>query len=104
MPSNLDAGLRALDDQELARLVTAVDQEMKRRSLQAGAPSAAQPAARSSTARRSAQSAQPDIPTGRANMIRAAFKAGLKPAMIARQLKIDPAVVRAVLAGEDRKR
>ena len=33
-------------------------------------------------------------------MIRAAFKAGLKPAAIARQFGISPAVVRSVLAGD----
>ena len=107
LPSNLDAGLRALDDQELARLVDAVDRETKRRYPQLGAPSAA-PAAPSpkkpAVQRKPMAASTSGIATAKANLIRAAFKAGLKPAMIARQLKIDPAVVRAVLAGEERKR
>ena len=38
------------------------------------------------------------VPTGKANLIRAAFKAGLKPAAIAREFGISQSVVRGVLA------
>ena len=44
------------------------------------------------------------VPTGKANLIRAAFKAGLKPAAIAREFGISQSVVRGVLASlKDRR-
>jgi DNA invertase Pin-like site-specific DNA recombinase len=39
-----------------------------------------------------------DIPAGKANLIQASFKAGLKPATIARNLRISESLVRRVLS------
>jgi hypothetical protein len=39
-----------------------------------------------------------NVPLGRANLIRAAFKAGVKPAAIAREFRMSQSLVRGVLA------
>jgi hypothetical protein len=110
LPSNLDAGLQALDDKTLARLKDAVDREAQRRFPQPTAHVVAPPTppppiwTRKEMPPRPAKAAsEPTIAIGKANMIRAAFKAGLKPAAIARQFRISPALVRSVLAGDDKE-
>jgi len=104
LPSNLDLGLRALDDEALVRLRDAVERESRRRFPQPIAHPVAPPAPalprKETPPRPSKAASEPGIAVGRANMIRAAFKAGLKPAAIARQFGISPAVVRSVLAGD----
>jgi hypothetical protein len=107
LPSNLDAGLRALDDEALLRLSDAVEREARRRFPQPiahpvapPAPAPPAPPRKETPPRPSKAASEPAIAVGRANMIRAAFKAGLKPAAIARQFGISPAVVRSVLAGD----
>ena len=104
LPSNLDAGLRALDDKALARLKDAVDREALRRVPQPTAPEPPTQTKQDTTPRPSKAASEPGIAIGKANMIRAAFKAGLKPAAIARQLGISPALVRSVLAGDDKQK
>jgi hypothetical protein len=108
LPSNLDAGLRALDDEALVRLKDAVEREARRRFPQPiahpVAPPAPAPPRKETPPRPSKAASEPAIAVGRANMIRAAFKAGLKPAAIARQFRISPAVVRSVLAGDDKQK
>jgi hypothetical protein len=104
LPSNLDAGLRALDDEALLRLRDAVEREARRRFPQPAAPTPAVPQKRDAPPRPAKAASEPGIAVGKANMIRAAFKAGLKPAAIARQFGISPAVVRSVLAGDDKQK
>jgi hypothetical protein len=104
LPSNLDAGLRALDDEALVRLRDAVEREARRRFPQPAAPTPAFQQKRDAPPRPAKAASEPGIAVGKANMIRAAFKAGLKPAAIARQFGISPAVVRSVLAGDDKQK
>ena len=108
LPSNLDAGLRALDDEALKRLKDAVEREAQRRFPQPTptAPHAPKPnvqAKKAALDRPAKAISDPGIGIGKANMIRAAFKAGLKPAAIARQFHLSPAIVRAVLAGNEKR-
>jgi hypothetical protein len=104
LPSNLDAGLRALDDEALLRLRDAVEREARRRFPPPAAPAPEVPQKSDAPPRPTKAASEPGIAIGKANMIRAAFKAGLKPAAIARQFRISPALVRSVLAGDDKQK
>ena len=44
------------------------------------------------------------LTTGKLNAVRAAFKAGVKPTLIARQFGLSDADVRSALASDERKR
>ena len=89
LPSDLPNSLKYLDDAELCKLREAVNGEIERRG-QAGPKK--QPDQPDRLEREAAQ-----IPEGKANLIRASSKAGIKPAAIARTLQMSPAVVRRVL-------
>jgi hypothetical protein len=93
LPKDLDAAIRRLDDQELDRLASAVLEERARRSL---VPEEGQ-------RKRSADAVAPSLPLGKLNAVRAAFKAGVTPARIAREFGISQQDVRGVLAGDARK-
>ena len=106
LPDDLVYSLRLLADAELGRLQAAVVNEVARR----GPPTpplglASDPSdERERRVRTSAapKPASPGITAGKANAIRAAFRAGLKPATIARQFGVPQSVVRQVLQGEGR--
>jgi hypothetical protein len=87
LPSDLARSLEYLDDTELQKLQDAVNAEIERRDRT--------PAAKTSTRTSDKEAVQ--IPQGQVNLIRASFKAGLKPAAIARTLRISPSLVRRVL-------
>jgi hypothetical protein len=97
LPSDLEASLQILSAAEFERLFTAVDGEASRRrkseptSARAHGP---QP-----------QKASPPagIPSGKANAVRAAFKAGIKPSAIARQFGLSQADIRALVNSMDRR-
>lgn len=88
LPSDLPRSLEYLDDAELRKLRDAVDDEIARRG-QTGivTKGSVRPAAKEAVR----------IPEGQVNLIRASFKAGLKPAAIARTLGMSLSVVRRVL-------
>ena len=94
LPSDLSKSLQYLDDAQLERLRAGVAAEINRRDQgaqkrQAGtAASSRAPPVRE---RRSAR--QEELPEGKANLIRASFNAGLKPATIARTFHLSQAVV-----------
>ena len=100
------SSLRQLVDAELERLQAAVVNEVARR----GAPTpplgrASDPSDERERRVRTASAPKPDSPgvtARKANAIRAAFRAGLKPATIARQFGVTQSVVRQVLQGEGR--
>ena len=87
LPGELARSLEYLDDTELRKLWDAVNDEIKRRS---------QKAVRSEFVQQVDKEAV-QIPEGQANLIRASFKAGLKPAAIARSLGLSLSLVRRVL-------
>jgi hypothetical protein len=112
LPEDLASLLRLLTDEDLERLRVAVVDEVARRTLAPAstgdgqrdiAPSKATPAARpTQTWRKASLSATSTVTAGKASAIRAAFRAGLKPATIARQFGVTQSLVRQVLQGEGR--
>ncbi len=100
LPRNLSATLRGLEDVELETLQREVSAEIKRRRsakptetvdgiplLQAVSPSKVEAA---------------DVPTGKANLIRASYQAGMKPLAIARSLRISRSLVDRVLGSSEK--
>jgi predicted DNA-binding protein (UPF0251 family) len=98
LPKDLSAALKRLDDQELRRLSRAVAAEEEARG---GAPAAV---AEKTTEQKRVETAPIALSTGKINAVRAAFKAGVKPAQIARQFGVSQADVRKVLASDAKKR
>jgi hypothetical protein len=101
LPQDLPGAIRHLTDQELDLLIAASSAEAKRRSR--SPPPTVQ--TNDVIPKRSSRSldGQPGEPVvsltrGQINAVRAAFKAGFKPSIIARQFKISPTDVRKVLA------
>jgi hypothetical protein len=101
LPSDLSASLKYVDNDELERLREAISSEINRRN-----PSLPQtkPAAPSSSAdhrsvdRHKKERESREIPVGKVSLIEASFRAGLKPAAIARSLRISQSIVRDVLS------
>jgi hypothetical protein len=93
LPSDLSGSLKYLDDAELRRLRAAVSAEIERRD---GTVSKNWP-----DARRELRKEDGQIPEGKANLVRASLKAGLKPGVIARTLGLSPALVRRVLHSKE---
>ncbi len=122
LPKDLPGALKWLEDGEIDTLLAAVSEEAKRRGLlppaveTAKAPEPVESATRvdkidnaGKTARhappRSGSSSSGGVLTAaRANAVRAAFVAGVKPSAIARQFGISQATVRQVLAAETKGR
>ena len=92
LPKDLRNALTHLNDEELDRLLTTAVAEAKRRDR--SLPSA-QP---SRTRQRSEGTAS--LTRGQLNAVRAAFKAGITPARIARQFGLSHSDVRKALASE----
>ena len=86
LPGDLARSLEYLDDTELRKLWDAVNDEIKRRS---------QKAVRSEFVQQVDKEAV-QIPEGQVNLIGASFKAGLKPAAIARTLGVSLSLVRRI--------
>jgi hypothetical protein len=92
LPKDLPAAIKQLDDQELDRLQMAVLAEQKRRGRK--------PAVSGETSDKPRiEAAVVHLTPGKMNAVRAAFKAGVKPAQIARQFGLSQADVRQALAG-----
>src|SRR3954471_13280742 len=88
LPPDLEASLQILSAAEFERLLTAVNGEASRRR-------------KSEPTSAGAHGPQPEkvnppagIPSGKANAVRAAFKAGVKPSAIARQFGLSQADIR----------
>ena len=100
LPTDLSGSLKSLDDAQLQRLREAVNEEITRRTRAAAKnePAAVgQPAMQSEEKIRRSD----EIPAGKVNLIRASFKAGLKPPAIARTLRISQSLVRRVLGSAE---
>jgi hypothetical protein len=104
LPNDLSGSLKYLDDAQLQRLREAVSLEIARRANIAlkTAPIAAQ-ATRASQdqPRKNKVGGTAEIPEGKVNLIQASFKAGLKPAAIARTLRISQSLVRRALSSAE---
>ena len=88
LPADLACPLRHLNDADLDRLVEAATAEARRRGRQAGKTSGG----------RERTKPAPVTP-GQKKLILAAFEAGLKPAAIAREIRLSRAQIDGVLAG-----
>jgi hypothetical protein len=95
LPSDLSISLKYLDDAELRKLREAVNGEIERRSQVA-------PKKQSDQLGRPIKEAA-QVPEGKANLIRASFKAGLAPTAIARTLRISQSLVRRVLSSAEKR-
>jgi hypothetical protein len=95
LPKDLEAAIKRLDDQQLDRLTSAVLEERTRRKR----PSV--PTGRER--RREAESPASSLPQGKLNAVRAAVKAGVTPARIAREFGLSQADVRKALSGQGNK-
>ena len=100
LPRNLSATLRGLEDGDLETLQREVAAEIRRRRslkrteaaeeippLQAVPPAKIEPV---------------DVPTGKVNLIRASYQAGMKPVAIARSFRISRSVVDQVLGSSEK--
>jgi hypothetical protein len=104
LPSDLSGSLKYLDDAQLQQLHEAVATEINRRNQGASetkiapaAPTGKSPQRQSSPFRRKKIEGIREIPEGKANLIRASFGAGVKPAAIARTFRIPRAMVDRLL-------
>src|ERR1700693_2795318 len=105
LPSDLAGSLKYLDDAQLQKLLQAVTVEIDRRRQ--GAPTTAAATGTSSQGQSAAFRNKKireieEIPEGRANLIRASFKAGVKPATIARTFRISQSLVNRVLRSTEK--
>jgi hypothetical protein len=78
LPRNLDAAIKQLNDQDLDRLVSATLEERARRRKHIG----------HQETQRKREADPVSLPQGKLNAVRAAFKAGVTPARIAREFGI----------------
>lgn len=90
LPSDIATSLRYLDDAELQRLQVAVEAEIGRRKRDARSDDGFASRASRPVPSPVATTKVAEIPEGRANLIRASFDAGLKPATIARTFGVSP--------------
>ena len=113
LPKDLPGALTRLPDEEIEILLVAVTQEARRRGrlpsprrpdadqqIKGDAPGTkAQPEGRASS-----PGSDIALAVGKANAVRAAFMAGVKPSTIARQFGISQSAVKQVLAQMERAR
>jgi hypothetical protein len=109
LPNDLPNAVKHLDNRELDLLITASLEEAKRRgrslpNVQANIPDQSL-RQRSPRTDRSSHGPHVEVATvsltrGKINAVRAAFKAGIKPSVIARQFGISQSDVRKVLASD----
>ncbi len=95
LPKDLQAAIKRLDDHQLDRLTSAVLEERSRRkrlTLPVGPEQ-----------RRETGSSAVSLPQGKLNAVRAAFKAGVTPARIAREFGLSQSDVRRALSGHGNK-
>ena len=92
LPKDLPNAVNYLNDEELDRLLTVALAEARRRGR-------SMPAAQPSRTRQQGEGTA-SLPRGQLNAVRAAFKAGVTPARIARQFGLSQSDVRKALASE----
>ena len=92
LPSDLPAAIKHLNDQELDQLEAAETAEQQRRGKK--------PLPSKTGSKRMMELPAVTLSIGKQNAVRAAFKAGVTPARIAKQFGIPQSDVREVLASE----
>jgi hypothetical protein len=92
LPKDLPSAVNHLNDEELDRLLTMAVAEANRRGRSL-------PSAQPSRTRQPVEDTA-SLPRGQLNAVRAAFKAGVTPARIARQFGLSQSDVRKALASE----
>lgn len=97
LPRNLSATLRGLEDVDLETLQREVAAEIKRR--RSAKPTETIAKVPPPQGLSPAKAAAADVPTGKANLIRASYQAGMKPVAIARSLQMSRILVDLVLDG-----
>jgi hypothetical protein len=108
LPSDLSGSLKYLDDVQLEKLLAAVTVEIDRRNQAAGNNQATAAATGTSSQGQSAPVYRKkirdsdEIPEGRVNLIRASFKAGIKPVTIARTFRMPQSLVNRVLSSVEK--
>ena len=95
LPQDLNTAIKQLDDQELDRLVVVALAERSRRKKP--------PLPEESQRNQRAEADAAPLPLGKLNAVRAAFKAGVSPARIAREFGLSQSNVRKALAGHANK-
>jgi hypothetical protein len=109
LPSNLPGSLKYLDDAQLRRLLEAVTVEINRRNQGAAKKEGAAAAMPATSAKDQfvpvsdkTTRAIDEIPEGKANLIRASFRAGFKPTAIARTFRISQSLVNRVVSSTEK--
>jgi len=92
LPNDLPSAVNDLNDEELDRLLTVALAEARRRGRWL-------PSAQTTRTRQQGEGTA-SLPRGQLNAVRAAFKAGVTPARIARQFGLSHSDVRKALASE----
>ena len=111
LPNNLAQTLQFLSNVDLETLRGNVETELERRGTSSAGPiatkaSAPQPAtaAQASRRRHGERDTGTAIPAGRVSLIKASYRAGMKPVAIARILRVSLSVVNKVLDTEAKAR
>lgn len=111
LPKNLDQTLQFLSDDDLETLRASVEIEVARRRPISAGPSTKKVSAvhriipaKISRGRQRERDSVTSVPAGRASLIRASYHAGMKPAAIARTLRVSISVVNQVLGMEPKTR
>ena len=102
LPNDIANAVKHLMDGELDQLIAACLEEAKRRGrlpVRDQALKGSSPTCKSSHRQR-AEASTVTLTRGQVNAVRAAFKAGVKPSLIARQFGISQSDVRKVLAAD----
>ena len=108
LPSDLSGSLKYLDDAQLQTLLEAVTVEINRRNQDAPKNEIATAAANRKSSQDPPAPGRIDgrrtdeIPEGKANLIRASFRAGVKPAAIARTFRISRSLVNRALSSTEK--
>jgi DNA invertase Pin-like site-specific DNA recombinase len=96
LPADLANSIKQLADHDFNRLLSAVLAEQKRRGKITGSNTTSQ--------KRPVYTVPSSLTVGKANAIRAAFKAGVRPSQIARTFGISQSDVRRALGSDAAKR
>jgi hypothetical protein len=102
LPSDLSGSLKYLEDAQLTRLQDAVVLEINNRKQGASLQETGLPQTAGASSQPSPTNIPEDIPLAKANLVRASFKAGLKPAAIARNFRIPQSWVNHILSGAEK--